>query len=80
MRMTSGQKKWLQLFFDILDHEFDDGPLLSEAADALVEKRPILGRIVILAGAAAIALHLANLINPKYDVISPDFWTRIKGR
>ena len=76
--MNAGQK-WLQLGLDILSHEFghsDDGQLLSEGADRLVERFPFLGRVLIIAAGEVIILHLANLINEKYDVMSTSFWRR----
>lgn len=73
--MNAGQK-WLQLFFDILGYEFDDGPLLSEGADILVERHPILGRLFIILVGAVVTVHLANLLDPRYDIMAQSFWKR----
>ena len=74
--MVAAQKKWLQLFFDILGYEFKEGPLLSEEADVLVDRYPILGRLIILIVGFYLTLHLANLIDPRYDILSQlsTFW------
>lgn len=75
--MDDAVHKWLQLIFDIVSYEFDhgdDGQLLSEGADRLVMKHPVLGRIVIVATGTIITLHLANLINDRYDLMCKDFW------
>ena len=71
--MNAGQK-WLRLLFDILGYEFDEGPLLSEGADTLVDRYPVLGRVVIVAVGAQITLHLANLLDPRYDIMAQAFW------
>ncbi len=73
--MNAGQK-WIELLLDILGYEFDDGPLLSEGADSLVERYPILGRLLILIVGFYLTLHLANLIDPRYDFLSrlSTFW------
>lgn len=71
--MNAGQK-WLQLLLDILGYEFDDGPLLSEGADHLIDKHPIFGRIFIISIAAVVTLHLANLLDPRYDIMAQSFW------
>lgn len=80
--MNAGQK-WLHLFIDIATYEFDhssDGQLLSEAADRLIMKHPIAGRLLIVATGAIITLHLSNLIDDRYDIMSTQFWRAIKGR
>lgn len=77
--MNAGQK-WLELFVDIVAYESahtDDGQLLSEACDRWIEKYPVAARSIIIAIGAALIVHLANLISPKYDVISQDFWRRV---
>lgn len=71
--MKAGQK-WLQLLLDILGYEFDEGPLLSEGADALVDRHPILGRFFIILAGTVITLHLANVIHPRYDIMAQSFW------
>ena len=76
--MNAGQK-WLQLGLDILSHEFghsDDGQLLSEGADRLVERFPFLGRVLIIVAGEVIILHLTNLVSEKYNVMSTSFWRR----
>lgn len=73
--MNAGQK-WLQLLLDILGYEFDEGPLLSEGADTLVDRHPILGRALIVGASAVITLHLANLIHPRYDIMAQGFWKK----
>ena len=75
--MNAGQK-WLQLFFDILGYELDDGPLLSEGADALVDRHPVLGRLIIICAGAVITLHLANMLDPRYDIMAQPFWKTLR--
>lgn len=77
--MNAGHK-WIQLLFDVLDYEFDDGPLLSEGADTIVEKYPVAGRMFIYAVGAVITLHLSNSLPSRFDLLSQDFWRDIKGR
>lgn len=71
--MTAGQK-WLRLLFDVLGYEFDEGPLLSEGADTLVERYPVLGRVFIVCVGAQVVFHLANMIDPRYDIMAKSFW------
>jgi len=71
--MNAGQK-WLQLLLDILGYEIDDGPLLSEGADALVDRHPIFGRLLIIFAGAIVTLHLANILDPRYDILARSFW------
>lgn len=66
--------KWLQLLFDVVNYEVEEGPLLSEGADDLVEKHPVLGRVFILAVGAVITLHLANVIDERFDLLATSFW------
>jgi len=80
--MSAGQK-WLQLGLDILSYEFghsNDGQLLSEGADRLVERHPFWGRIVIVLAGEIIIFHLANLLDDKYDFMSMNFWRHILRR
>lgn len=73
--------KWLLIVADIVHWELtcDPGELLSEEADKWVLAHPILAPIAIMAAANLIGLHLSNLINPRFDPISPSFilWRRI---
>lgn len=69
--------KWLGLLMDILSYESGQ-PLLSEGADILVEKHPIAGRLFIVSTGAIITLHLANLVDPRYDILAQSFWKRAK--
>lgn len=79
----SAEQKWLQIFLDIVTYEFEhvsDGQLLSEGADRLVDKRPVLGRLLILGAGTALTLHLANVLSPPWDVVSQEFWRRMARR
>lgn len=79
--MNAG-RKWLQIFLDILAYEFDhpdDGQLLSEGADRLVAKHPVLGRAFILFVGEVIVLHLANVLDDRFDLMSKKFWSTIRG-
>lgn len=81
--MNAGQK-WAQLFLDIVAYELDhagDGEMLSEGADKLVARSPVWGRVFILCAGSVITCHLANMLDPKFDVLSQDFWRKtFKGR
>nr|WP_211284875.1 hypothetical protein [Mycobacterium palustre] len=73
----------LGIVVDVLDFELNhltDGLLLSQECDRLVERRPILGRVLIIGGAAVIAGHLANVIPERYDVMAQRFWQRTKEK
>ncbi|RAV17479.1 hypothetical protein DQP57_00180 [Mycobacterium colombiense] len=71
----------MQLFLNVLDYELDDGPMLSEGADSLVEQHPIAGRVFIVSVGSIITLHLANLMDERYDLLAQSFWKRLrKGR
>ena len=75
--MNAGQK-WLQLLLDILGLEFEDGPLLTEGAHALVAHRPVLGRVLVVFVGVVVTLHLAKLIDPKYDLLASSFWKTLR--
>lgn len=73
----NAQRKWLMLFLDILSWELGherDGELLSQGCDRLIERRPILGRSLIIAAGAILTLHLSNSIDDRYDLMSKRFW------
>ncbi|BCP41479.1 hypothetical protein MINTMi27_15720 [Mycobacterium intracellulare] len=79
----NASRKWLALFLDILTYEVDhssDGQLLSEGADRLVERFPIAGRAFILCVGTVITLHLANVLDDRFDPMAKIFWRQIKGR
>lgn len=76
--MSAG-RKWLQLALDISSYEFghaNDGQLLSEGADRLIDRFPISGRIFIFVAGQIIVCHLANLLDDRYDPMSTKFWRR----
>jgi hypothetical protein len=70
--------KWLELLLDILSLESSQ-PLLSEGADGIVEKHPVAGRLFIVCVGAIVTLHLANLIDERYDLLATSFWKRAKS-
>ncbi|AEJ92215.1 hypothetical protein OPTIMUS_159 [Mycobacterium phage Optimus] len=80
---VNAREKWLQIIADIVEYELcaDQGQLLSEEADRWIERSPVLARGIILGVGAALTLHLANAIPPKWDVISKGFflWGRIRN-
>lgn len=64
------------MFVDIVAYELthaDDGELLSEFCDRLIERSPV-ARFFIIGLGTVLTLHLANLLSPRYDVISVEFW------
>lgn len=76
----NAEYKWLQLFMDIVAYEINhtsDGQLLSEGADRLVDKHPIAGRVFIVAAGAIITLHLANLVDERYDLMNKHIWRTV---
>lgn len=60
-------KVWLAIFAIVVGHNVtaEDGDTLSEWIDECLREHPWLTRSVI----AAFALHLANAMTPRYDVI-----------
>lgn len=75
----NASRKWVQLLFDIIDHEVEDGPLLTDGAHALVARHPVAGRVFIVSVGTAVTLHLARCIRPEYDLVSQAFWKGIFG-
>ena len=73
--------KWLFLVGDIVVWELtcDPGELLSEEADRWIAKHPVLARVAIVTVGILLSLHLANLVDPNVDPISPSFvvWQRV---
>ena len=66
--MNAG-RKWVQLLLDILSYEFDEGPFLSDGAHALVDRHPILGRVLIISACGVLTAHLAKVVDPRYDLL-----------
>jgi hypothetical protein len=80
--MNAG-RMWLQILLDVVSYENEhvaDGQLLSQGADRLVEKSPVFGRILILGTGAIVTLHLANVLEDKYDLMSQRFWNHLLRR
>jgi len=81
--MTPAGKAWLVLFSGVAVYErlAPEGQLLSNAADRLVEKHPILGRAAILAAGTIVTAHVGNFVPrpERFDVMSLDFflWKRL---
>lgn len=76
----NAQRKWLMLFLDIMSWELaqeHNGELLSQGCDRLIEKRPIVGRSLIIAAGTVLTLHLSNSISDRYDLMSKRFWAWI---
>ncbi len=76
--------KWLLIAADIIAYEMahsDDGELLSEVCDRLIERFPIIARLGIAGLGLVLTAHLANLIpNPdRFDPISVGFWRRFSN-
>ena len=67
----NAKQAWALLATGVLSYEFycKDGELLSEGVDRWLLSRPILTRAVI----AALALHLANAVPVRYDLVSLGF-------
>lgn len=77
--MNAAQLKILGLLVDVVDFELNhlaDGMLLSQECDRIVERRPVLGRALIIVVGAVIVGHLANLTPERYDVLAQSFWAR----
>lgn len=64
----TAKRTWAVIGAVVATHEILCGPgeLLSEGADRLIEKHPVLVPLGIL----AVAGHVANVIPERYDVIS----------
>jgi hypothetical protein len=67
----NAKQAWGLLAAGVLAYEVacKEGELLSEGVDDWVAAKPILTRAVI----AALALHLANAVPPRFDPISIGF-------
>lgn len=82
--MNAAQRKMLGIVVDILDFELNhltDGLLLSQECDRLVERRPVLGRTLIVGLGLIIIGHLANITPERYDPMTQSFWHRcMRGR
>ena len=77
--MSAAALKWFSILMDVLAYEAnhtDDGELLSEFCDRIIERRPVLARVAILSVGLPLTLHLANLVPWQGDVISSRFWKR----
>jgi hypothetical protein len=80
--MNAG-RMWLRILLDVVSYETEhvnDGQLLSNGADHLIEKFPLLGRAFILGTGAIITLHLANVLEDRYDLMSQRFWNHLLRR
>lgn len=81
--MTSAELKWLELFVDIVNYELQhahDDQLLTNACHRWVDSRPIAARAFIVSAGALLTLHLAKLVDPRFDLISRSFWRRDRLR
>lgn len=69
--MINGKQAWIILGTGIVAYEAfcDDDQLLSCIADAWVEKHPFLTRTAIM----ALALHLGNMVSPRFDAFHLGF-------
>lgn len=61
----TARRGWTALFFGVLAYEAlaPKGELLSEGADRGIERHPYAVRALFI----ITALHLSNLLNPKFD-------------
>jgi hypothetical protein len=81
--MNTAGTKWLELLLDIVMYEVDhnsDGQLLSDGAKRLVKRFPVSGRAFILCAGSVITLHLASVLDERWDPMSQYFWRAIRGR
>lgn len=79
----SATAKWFTLATDIVLYEVthaSDGELLSEACDRWIARNPVAARLSIVSAGALLTLHLANLIDSRYDPVSPHFWRFLASR
>lgn len=65
--MKRSKKVWLTIGGIVLAHNLtaDDGDTLSEAVDSWLTTHPVITRAAI----TVLALHLANGIQARYDVV-----------
>lgn len=78
--MNAG-RMWFQILLNVLSHEnehWTDNQLLSQGADRLIGKHPVLGRVLILGTGLIITLHVANVVDERFDLMAASFWN--KGR
>lgn len=81
--MSAAGTKWLTVIVDLVQYELshtNDGELLSEFCDRWIDRHPLLARLVIVCLGELLVLHLANLIDPKYDPVSVEFWQSRRER
>lgn len=79
-RVSIAGQKWLAIAVDIVAWEVTCGEenLLSAECDRQIAKRPVLARVVIVGVGAILTAHLANVIDPRFDIVSPSFWARFR--
>jgi hypothetical protein len=68
---VNAKQAWLLLAAGVFSYEIycKDGELLSDGVDEWLVSKPVLTRAII----AALALHLANALPVRYDVVSLGF-------
>jgi hypothetical protein len=68
---VNAKQAWGLLAAGVFSYEIScrEGELLSECVDKWLVSKPMLTRIVI----AALALHLANAVPARYDLVSLGF-------
>jgi hypothetical protein len=68
--------KWISVIADVVVYELgaDEGQLLSEYCDILIDRHPVLARAFIVGAGAVLVAHLANVAPARYDIVGREFW------
>ncbi|WP_230872127.1 hypothetical protein [Mycobacterium canetti] len=75
--MNTAQQKLLSMFLDLATYEvghMSDGLLITDEFHRQVARHPIVARALILATGAIITLHLADVLDGRYDLLARKFW------
>lgn len=82
MTHPNAKQAWAAILVGVLAYNLsaEDGDLLSEQVDRWLELHPVATRLVI----GVLAVHLANVVAPRYDIVALGFvgvrklWCRIR--
>ena len=76
--MNKAAEKWITVILDLIQYEATCDPeqLLSAECDRLIDRHPIAGRVVIVGVGVILTVHLANLVDDRWDLMSKKHWER----
>lgn len=75
--MNTAQRQILAMLVDLVTYEADhlrDGMLITDECRRLTARRPVAGRVLILAAGAVVVGHLAGVVPYRYDLLAQKFW------